>query len=125
MNTRNLKPFQTGYDLRRVGNGRPRGSKSLSTLVKNTLEKPLNWSLIPIKNQEFQERYKGKVAAEVIVYTAVALAIEGDIKAMAWLSKTAYGDKVDATPERLPIPILGGTSILGISEVSDEESNFT
>jgi hypothetical protein len=41
-NTASLKPFQKGDDPRRNTNGRPKGSKNFSTLVKEALQKKTN-----------------------------------------------------------------------------------
>src|SRR6266699_2741920 len=94
-NIENLKPFQKGVS----GNpkGRPKGVKSLSTVIQQLLadeelmdkiskNKPTYWESLPSKN-----------AANALGMAMLIKAIGGDTKAAAWITKTGFGDKVDLT----------------------------
>lgn len=75
-------------------NGRPKGRKSLKTIILELAEDPeFNWELVPIKNKEAAKAIGSPW--KVIVYTAIAKAVSGDVKAMQWLNQAAYGNKVD------------------------------
>ncbi len=76
-------------------NGRPPG-KSLSTLIRELGEdENFNWDLVPIKDREKAKKLGSPWRA--ILMTAIARSYSGDVKAMRWLSKTGYGDKLDIT----------------------------
>lgn len=92
----NLVPFRRGIDPRRRGNGRPRGRRNLSSIVRNLMESPITWKDIPFGDTSgYRLKFDGLVPWEAIVYVAVGQALSGDIMAMEWLRKAAYGNKVD------------------------------
>ena len=90
-NDENLKPpWKPGES----GNpkGRPKGSKNLATIVRDLEDENFNWDLVPIKQKD-----KAKAIGapwKAIVFTALAKAYSGDVKAMEWLRKSGYGDKL-------------------------------
>ena len=94
-NNENLVPFTGADDPRRM-NGRPKGSKNLATIVRELENEEFDWSLVPIKGDK--ETVK-KIGApwKAIVFTALSKACDGDVKAMEWLRKSGYGDKLDIT----------------------------
>lgn len=87
-NEQNLKPFTGADDPRRV-NGPPKGTIHLSTHIQNMLNDP-----------KFELKLKdGSVLKEVpikaIIKTAIAKSVSGDTRAMEWLAKHGYGDKLN------------------------------
>lgn len=83
-----FKPGQSGNPK-----GRPKGSKSLATIVRELENEDFDWSLVPIKQKELAAKIGSPWKA--IVYTAIAKSFSGDTKAMEWLRKSGYGDKLD------------------------------
>lgn len=75
--------------------GRPVGRRSLAIIIRDMLENEINWDLIPIKDSnKFKEKYKERSAWEALVAVAFSKALAGDTKAMQWLSRSGYGDKM-------------------------------
>jgi uncharacterized protein DUF5681 len=105
-----MPPIRTRFRPGQSGNpkGRPKGSHSLSTIIKKTLEQEIDWSRLLIKEAEHMAAtYKGNVGWEVLAYVAIAQALGGDMRAAEWLAKSAYGKKLGQADERnAPIPIL-------------------
>lgn len=104
--TSNLKPF-TGADDPRRSNGRPKGSKNLATIVKELENENFDWKYVPIKAKEAAKEIGSPWRA--IVYTAVASAMSGNVKAMEWLRKSGYGDKLDLTSGDEPLKTAATT----------------
>lgn len=114
---------ETQWKLGKSGNpdGRPVGSKNLASIIKD-LEDPLfDWSLVPIKQKDAAKKIGSPWRA--IVYTALGKAYSGDVKAMEWLRKSGYGDKLDLTTlgKELPTPILGGISAIHQDDGNDQD----
>lgn len=106
------KKFQPGQSGN--PNGRPKGRRSLSTIIRDILEDEINWDLLPADQaQQLSERFKTKKGWEALVYVAVEKALQGDSQAREWLRKAGYGDKLDLTSDEKPLPILG---VLGVQE---------
>ncbi len=82
-----FKPGESGNP-----NGRPKGSKNLSSIIRELEDENFDWSLVPIKQKDMAQKIGSPWKA--IVYTALAKAFSGDVKAMEWLRKSGYGDKL-------------------------------
>jgi len=82
-----FKPGESGNPK-----GKPKGTKNLSTIIRELENEDYDWSLIPIKNKEAAQKFGAPWKA--IVATALAKAYSGDIKAAEWLRKAGYGDKL-------------------------------
>jgi hypothetical protein len=89
----NLTPPQLGEV--RNPNGRPKGSKNLSTLIKELENEQFDWSKMPVRQSAAVTALGSPWKA--ITYVAVVNALKGDTKAAEWLRKAGYGDKVDVT----------------------------
>lgn len=88
-------------------NGRPQGTRSLSTIIRDLTENPPDWKLIPIKGaEEMAEKYKNKSAWEAIIFVALGQAMTGDTQAREFLAKRGYGDKLDITSGGEPVKAL-------------------
>lgn len=86
-NEQNLKPFTGADDPRRM-NGKPKGTKHLSTYIQEALT-----------DENFELKLKdGSIMKEMpikaIIKTAVAKSVSGDTRAMEWLAKHGYGNLV-------------------------------
>lgn len=84
-NEENLKPFVKG-DPRRIN--KPKGAIHLSTHIQNALNDP-----------DFELKLKdGSILKEMpikaIIKTAIAKSVSGDTRAMEWLAKHGYGEKI-------------------------------
>jgi hypothetical protein len=93
--------FQPGVSGNKKG--RPKGSRNLSTLVKELLDdenladkiirnKPSYWRHLPDKN-----------FASAVVTAMIIKAMGGDVKAAHWLRLTGFGNKVQLDSERRDI----------------------
>lgn len=98
-NAQNLKPFKPGESGN--PNGRPKGSKSLATIIRELENEDFDWSKVPIKNQEAAKTMGSPFKAIVLV--ALGQAMGGDRHAREWLRKAGYGDKLDITSNDQPI----------------------
>ena len=78
------KPGQSGNPA-----GKPKGAKHLSTHIQNMLN-DVNFEL-KLKNGEL---LKG-APIKAIIKTAIAKSISGDTRAMEWLAKHGYGEKIN------------------------------
>lgn len=92
-----FQPGQSGNPA-----GKPKGRRSLSTIIRDMLEEEMNWDLLPndFKSEEFRQKYGGRSAWEALVYTAYARSMAGDVKAMQWLSRSGYGDRMTIENEQ-------------------------
>lgn len=99
-NEENLVPFKKGEDPRREGNGRPKGRKSLATIIRELENEDFDWTIIPKHGKEFQERFAHIGSPfKVITLVATLQAIRGSKDAREWLRKSGYGDKLDLTSD--------------------------
>ena len=115
------KATQFSSENQPENNGRPKGSKSLSTIIRELEAEDFDWSLVPVKQKEAMIKIGSPWRA--ITFTAVAKAASGDTRAMEWLRKSGYGDKMDITSGGKPIPILGATTVQrNDSDNQDKES---
>lgn len=81
-----FKPGQSGNP-----NGRPKGSKNLSSIVRELENEEFDWSVLPTRVAAL------KVCGSpwrAIVYIALVEACLGDMRAAEWLRKAAYGNNV-------------------------------
>ena len=86
-----FKPGQSGNP-----DGKPKGSKHLSTIIRDVIG-DIDWSKTTLKNKaELNEKY-GKNGWKALVYVAHTKAMTGDIQAMKWLAENGYGKHVDIT----------------------------
>jgi hypothetical protein len=94
--------------------GKPKGTKSLSTIVRRLLaDEQLLDTLWGDKKPDWFEALPNKRVADAIVVIMVIKALDGDMRAADWLRKTGYGTKieVESDSQLIPIPILGGLSV--------------
>jgi cytoplasmic iron level regulating protein YaaA (DUF328/UPF0246 family) len=90
-NNDNLKPFKKGYDSRR--GTKPKGSKHLTTLIRNILEDDNYVLKLPSG-----KTLKG-APIQAIVNAVVIKAVDGNLRAFDLLSKHGYGQKVSLAVE--------------------------
>lgn len=82
----NLKPF-TGADDPRRQNGRKKGSKNVSTLVREMLNREIDFRL-PI-DESFKDIASNNASTtymEAIVMSMIIKSLNGDVRATTWLS---------------------------------------
>lgn len=93
-------------------NGKPKGSKHISTWIQDILNDEEFEVLLdsPINGQT---EYKG-APLKAIIMVAVYKSISGDNRWADWLAKNGYGSSstVDLNVKELPQPILGGISAI-------------
>jgi hypothetical protein len=105
-NEQNLRPQKKGEPAP-PGAGRPKGSRSLSTIIRQIGENPPDWKKVRLKGKdEFVKQYKSKSAWEAVVYVALSQAMAGDNSAREFLAKRGYGDRLDITSDDKPLPIV-------------------
>lgn len=82
-----------------INAGKPKGRRSLSTIVRDMGERPIDWALMPDtpKTLELKARFRKKSAFEAITVVAADQALKGDNQAREWLRRAGYGDKMDIT----------------------------
>ena len=73
--------------------GKPKGTKHLSTLIQE-LTDGIDWELTSLKNKEELAKKYGKNGIKALVMVAYSKALSGDTKAMDWLAKYGWGNKV-------------------------------
>lgn len=86
-NPQNLIPFTGADDPRRM-NGKPKGTKHLSTHIQEML----NDDSFELKLKDGTLLKERPIAA--IIKTAVAKSISGDNKWAEWLAKHGYGERI-------------------------------
>lgn len=90
-NEQNLTPVRPGQVLN--PNGRPKGSKNLSTIIRELENEDFDWSKVPDKQSEAIVALGSPWKA--ITYVAMQNAVKGNVQAAEWLRKSGYGDKMD------------------------------
>lgn len=121
-----LKPVKPGEV--RNPNGRPKGRRSLSTIIRDMLEENIDWQKLPIAGAEkLAAQFNTKKGWEAIVMVAFTQAMSGDSKAREWLRKAGYGDRLDIMSDgkALPTPILGAGVINVPSDNSADKDSST
>lgn len=109
-----FKPGQSGNP-----NGRPKGAKSLATIIRELERDDFDWKHVPIKNKDAVAAMGSPFKA--IVMVAVGQAVSGDKAAREWLRKAGYGDKLDVTSdgEKLNVALV---QFIG-DDVNDEPND--
>lgn len=103
--TDHLKDTQWQSGVSGNPSGKPKGSKHLSTWIKEMME-----------DDSFECKLKDgtllKCApVKAIVKTMICKAVDGDIRAFDAISKYGYGTRPEVMSETtMPVPILGGLS---------------
>jgi hypothetical protein len=69
------------------------GSRHLSTIIREIGEN-IEWDKTTLKNKDQMKQLYGNNGWTAIVYVALTKAMAGDSKAMDWLAKHGYGDKL-------------------------------
>lgn len=94
----NLKPFtsENAAENGAKGGHNKKGSKHLSTIIKE-LADDIDWSKTTLKNKDELKAKYGKNGFKAVAYVALTKAMTGDTKAMEWLAKYGYGQKLDIT----------------------------
>lgn len=93
-NEKNLKKFDSNSGRVAGKKSSRKGVKNLSTLIKDIADN-IDWENTTLGNKvELSEKY-GKNGWAAIIYVAFTMAMTGNVKAMEWLAKRAYGDKLD------------------------------
>lgn len=95
--------------------GKPKGSRSLSTVVRKLGESKIRWDLLPDtpKTDELKKRFKNKSMFEAITVVAGQQAMNGDNQAREWLRRAGYGDKMDVTTND---ESLNATAVVPVSQ---------
>ena len=101
-NTSNLKPFSKGYDSRR--GSKPKGSKHLSTLIREMVSDPKFHTYIQHPSKGYEE-YSGP-AIVAIINAAIIRAVAGDYRSMEWIAKNGWGKPMPEPNEFQPPPKL-------------------
>jgi hypothetical protein len=64
-------------------------------VIKLILEEDMDWDKLPSVSSAKMSVKHSTSGWEAIIYVAAAKALEGNIQAMEWLRKAAYGNQVD------------------------------
>jgi len=102
-----FKPGESGNP-----NGLPKGTKHLSTLIREIGEN-IDWDKTTLKNKDHLKELYGNNGWKAIVYVAMTKAMAGDHNAMKWLSENSFGKHIDITSD--------GENINKVKELTDEE----
>lgn len=98
------------------GRGRPKGRRSLSTIIREIGEgeQAIDWAKLSPTAAAVAKQYGTSVPFEVMVIKAYEQAADGDNQAREWLRKAGYGDKLDITP----VVPEGTVSIINAKRIS-------
>lgn len=91
MNNENLKPWPSGVSGNPIG--RKKGSKNLSTIVSDYLEKDVDISLLRGESELIVDG--NMTNARAIVLVMIAKAINGDIRAVNWIANQSNSFKAE------------------------------
>lgn len=83
-----FKPGQSGNPA-----GKPKGVKHLSTIIQELVD-DIDWSLTSLKNKDELAKKYGKNGMKAMALVAFSKAMSGDTKAMDWLAKYGWGNKI-------------------------------
>ena len=84
INNKNLKPFTGANDPRRQ-NGRKKGSKNLSTIVRELLDEPINQNFIDNKAITGLLGNSQATYSKALALAMIIKAINGDVRAATWV----------------------------------------
>lgn len=115
-NEQNLIPFTGADDPRRM-NGKPKGTKHISTYIQEALTDP-NFEL-KLKDGTILK----EMPIKAIIKTAVAKSVSGDTRAMEWLAKHGYGEKLRIEVDDPIKQILGKFNIEGDGDAEQADSS--
>lgn len=90
-NEQNLIPAKKGEV--RNPKGKPKGTKHLSTIIQE-LQDEVDWDLTTLKSKDELSKKYGKNGMKALVYVAYSKAMSGDVKAMEWMAKHGYGERL-------------------------------
>jgi hypothetical protein len=96
--TENLKSWKPGES----GNpkGAIKGRPTLKTIIKNMLEdEDIDWKKTSLNDTAKLENKYGKNGWKALVYVAFSKGMSGDMRAMDWLRRAQYGDKINLIDE--------------------------
>lgn len=119
-NEQNLIPItsETAKELGRKGGLNKRGSKHISTYIQEALTDP-NFELKLKDGSVLKE-----MPIKAILKTAIAKSVSGDTRAMEWLAKHGYGEKIklEVTDTRKDILERYGLPYAGQTEKAESRS---
>lgn len=75
------------------GGGKPKGTKHLSTIIQELVD-DIDWGLTSLKNKDELAKKYGKNGVKAMALVAFSKAMSGDTRAMDWLAKYGWGNKV-------------------------------
>jgi hypothetical protein len=108
--SKNLKPFKKGNQASK-GHGRPKGSVSWKTLIREGLDEEIEMA------NKSTERTETKAARKWVVAQLIAMAIEGDFKAIKELMDREDGPVVQNINNRTTLDFTD----VNLSSLSDEQ----
>ena len=86
--TVNIAPHKFRPGVSGNPNGRPRGSRNLTTAVRQILETEADFKRLPVKDAaKLEKLYRGATVGELIAYVQATKAINGDTKAAEFLAR--------------------------------------
>ena len=118
-NEQNLKPFTGADDPRRM-NGKPKGTKHLSTWIQQMLNDEDFETYLQHPTKGYEE-FKG-APIKAIVTVAMRKALAGDDRAMEWLAKHGYGTKMIL---EVGDPVAAALEKLGLGDQDAGETEDT
>lgn len=98
-----FKP-ENAAELGSKGGKNKAGSKHLSTIIRELAEE-IDWDKTTLTNKEDLKKRFGKNGFKAMCYVALTKAMTGDVRAMDWLAKYGYGQKIDLTSDYKPLKI--------------------
>lgn len=110
-----FKPGESGNP-----NGRPKGRRTLATIIRDLEKEDFDWSKVPNLTDDDRKKFDGHSPFEVIATRALIQASMGDQKAREWLRKAGYGDKLDVTTDGRAIQSPAVISIIGVRNANPQ-----